>query len=127
MPKQFINPPNHHEPMGYSHAVKVGNTVYVAGQIAWDAPGNLVGPGDIEAQAVQVFENLKRVVEASGASLEDVVKTVVLITHPAYREAYRSVRSRYLKEPFPASTLAVIDSLAFPDLLIEIECVAVVE
>ena len=94
MPKQFINPPNHHEPMGYSHAVKVGNTVYVAGQIAWDAQGNLVGPGDIEAQAVQVFENLKRVVEASGASLEDVVKTVVLITHPAYREAYRSVRSR---------------------------------
>ena len=113
--------------MGYSHAVKVGNTVYVAGQIAWDAQGNLVGPGDIEAQAVQVFENLKRVLEASGALLEDVVKTVVLITHPTYRDAYRSVRSRYLKEPFPASTLAVIDSLAFPELLIEIECVAVVE
>ena len=50
VPKQFINPSNHHEPMSYSHAVKVGDTVYVAGQIAWGAQGNLVGPAAIESR-----------------------------------------------------------------------------
>ena len=66
MPKEIIAPPDVVPARGYSHAIKAGNTVYVAGQVAWDINGNLVGKGDFEAQARLALENLKRVLEAAG-------------------------------------------------------------
>jgi reactive intermediate/imine deaminase len=125
--REVIRPPNVHPATGYSHAWKVGNTIYVAGQVAVDREGRLVGPGDFEAQAVQVFENLKAVLEAAGAGLEHVVKTTVFLTHFAHRDKFREVRARYFKEPFPASTLVFVESLAQPDWLIEVEAIAVVD
>ncbi len=122
----MIRPANVHPATGYSHAWKVGDTIYVSGQVALDRDGKLVGPGDFEAQAVQAFENLKAVLEAAGAGLGDVVKTTVFLTHFAYRDKFREVRARYFKEPFPASTLVSVESLAQPEWLIEIEAVAVV-
>lgn len=127
MTREVIRPPNVHPATGYSHAWKVGNTIYVAGQVAVDREGRLVGPGDFEAQAVQVFENLKAVLEAAGAGLEHVVKTTVFLTHFAHRDKFREVRARYFKEPFPASTLVFVESLAQPDWLIEVEAIAVVD
>jgi enamine deaminase RidA (YjgF/YER057c/UK114 family) len=130
MTRQSIDPSGHHMPTGYAHAVVVagsGRTIYVAGQVALDAGGAVVGPGDPERQLVQVFENLRMVLRACGADLHDLVKTTVLLTHSSYRDIYRSVRLRYLTEPYPASTLAIVTSLAMPELLCEIEGVAVLD
>jgi reactive intermediate/imine deaminase len=116
-----------HPARGYSHAVKVGNTVYVAGQIAFDKDGNVVGKGDIRAQAEQVFRNLQAVLAAAGASFKDVVKINTYLTRAQDIPAVREVRSKYLATEPPASTLVVISALALPDLLIEVEAVAALD
>lgn len=126
MAKEFITPQGVHEPRGYSHAVKVGNTIYVAGQVAWDEKRQVVS-GGFEAQAVQALENLKRVLEAAGASFKDVVKLNTYIKDLNDLSKYREIRQRYFGPPLPASTLVQIVSLASPELLIEIEAVAVIE
>lgn len=123
MAKEFLTPKGVHQPRGYSHAVKVDNTVYVAGQVAWDEQRRVV-PGGFEAQATQALENLKRVLEAAGASFRDVVKLNTYIKNLDDLPKYREIRERYFSAPFPASTTVQIVSLASPDLLIEIEAVA---
>jgi reactive intermediate/imine deaminase len=126
MSKEFITPGGVHQPGTYSHAVRAGNTIYVAGQVAWDEQRRVV-PGGFEAQAVQAMENLKRVLEAAGASFKDVVKVNTYIKNLDDLSKYREIRERYFRPPFPASTLVQILSLATPELLIEIEVVAVVD
>jgi 2-iminobutanoate/2-iminopropanoate deaminase len=111
----------------YTHAWRVGNTIYVAGQLATDASGNLVGPNDIRAQARCAFQNLARVLEAAGASLRDVVKTTVFITDMRHREGYHEVRQEFYPSDPPASTLVQVVALAVPGALIEIEAIAVVD
>jgi enamine deaminase RidA (YjgF/YER057c/UK114 family) len=113
-----------HETTGYSHAAKAGNLVFVAGQVARDSEGNLVGLGNIEAQAVQVFENLKAVLASVGATLDDVVKLTTYSTSIAYRQKIAEVRARYFKTYFPPNTGLVVTSLAMPEYLLEIEAVA---
>lgn len=113
-----------HKTTGYAHAAKAGNLVYVAGQVAQDREGNLVGRGDIEAQAVQVFENLSAVLASAGAALDDVVKLTTYTTSVAYRQKIAEVRARYFRTYFPPNTFVVVASLATPDYLLEIEAVA---
>jgi len=115
-----------HKTTGYSHAAKVGGLVFVAGQIAQDVEGALVGRGDIEAQAVQVFDNLKAVLASAGATLDDVVKMTTYTTSLAYRPKIAEVRARYFKTYFPPNTFVVVASLATPEYLLEIEAVAAV-
>ncbi|MBI3977492.1 MAG: RidA family protein [Chloroflexi bacterium] len=126
MEKRIIVPPDVHPTAAYAHAIRAGNTIYVAGQVALDPSGTLVGPGNVEAQAVQVFENLRRVLAAAGAALGDVVKMTTFATHFAFRPTISEVRARYGLTQV-ASTFVVVESLASPDLLVEIEVVAVVE
>jgi len=126
MPKQAIQPQGLPKPPSYSHVVLAGNTVYVAGQIAQDAQGQLVGLGDIETQAVRVFENLKLALASAHATFDDVVKITVYVTDPRFREKVGEVRARYLKEPYPISTFLVVSGLARPELLLEIEATAFV-
>ncbi len=126
MKKDFVNPAGVHPPRGYSHSVRAGNTVYVAGQVGWDEQGN-VASGGFEAQATQAFENLKRVLEGAGASLKDLVKITTYLKDLNDLSKYREVRERYLSPPLPASTLVQITSLALPELLVEIEGIAVIE
>ena len=113
-----------HKTTGYSHAAKAGGLVFVAGQVAQDAEGVLVGRGDIEAQAVQVFENLKAVLASAGATFDDVVKMTTYTTSLAYRPKIAEVRARYFKAFFPPNTFVVVSSLAMPEYLLEIEAVA---
>ena len=113
-----------HKTTGYSHAVKAGGLLFVAGQVAQDAAGSLVGRGDIEAQAAQVFENLKAVLASARATFDDVVKMTTYTTNVAYRQKIAEVRARYFKGYFPPNTFVVVASLATPDYLIEIEAVA---
>jgi enamine deaminase RidA (YjgF/YER057c/UK114 family) len=111
--------------------VKTGDatTVYISGQVAIDQEGNLVGKGDLGAQAEQVFENLALALESAGARPEDVVKlnTYVVNMKP---EDGRTVglarRKRFSQENLPASTMVGVQSLVLPDLLLEAEAIAVV-
>ena len=125
---RFINPSSLVKPNGYTHVVVAadGRTVYIAGQIAFDSTGQLVGGQDFRAQAVQVYRNLQRALASVGGALDDVVKTTTYVTDVKNVGTLREVRTRYLDAVHPpANTLLVVSSLARADLLIEIEAVAV--
>ena len=128
MALERIQPDGLPVPPTYSHVVKAGNTIYIAGQVAQDEHGQLVGAGDFVAQARQVFENLGKALTAGGAGFGDVVKMTVYVTDPRFREALRDVRDNYLvRSALPASTLVVVAGLAQPEYLLEIEAVAAIE
>ena len=112
----------------YSQAVRMGDLIFVAGQVAEDDKGQLVGKDDIRAQTIQVFENLRLVLEAAGSGLDLVGKVTVLTTSLAFRPVIHEVRSKVFGSigHYPASTLAVITSLAKPEFLVEIDAVALV-
>src|SRR5687767_4006522 len=94
MAAERIQPDGLAKPPTYTHVVKVGNTIYIAGQVSQDEHGQLVGAGDFVAQANQVFENLGKALSAAGAGFGDLVKTTVFVTDPRYREALAGVRSK---------------------------------
>jgi reactive intermediate/imine deaminase len=121
-----LHPPTVHAPAGYTHAVKVGNIVYVSGQVALAPDGSLVGLNDAALQVEQVYRNLDAVLGAAGASLRDVVKVTTFLTRPEDIPALRDARERYLSEATPASSMVVVSRLARPELLVEIEATAVV-
>jgi 2-iminobutanoate/2-iminopropanoate deaminase len=123
------NPPALSKPTGYTHIVEVtgpAKTIYISGQIAFDKDGKLVGAGDMKAQAEQVFKNLEVALNAAGAKFSDVVKMNSYITDMSKAQAVRDVRSRYFAETSPASTFVQVAGLVRPELLLEIEVVAVV-
>ncbi len=108
-----------------SQARQVGNTIYVSGQIAYDANGNLVGEGDMRAQTRQVFNNIRSVLESAGSSLKDIVKINTYITDGSKFMDMIAVRSEIFGDDPPASTAVVVAGLAFPALLIEVEAIAI--
>ncbi len=125
---QRMNPPGLSTPTGYSHVVSArgGRTVYIAGQVALDAKGQLVGEGDLAAQTRQVFANLETALKAAGASFNDVVKTNYYLRDASQVQVIRDVRGKYFTKDLPASTLVEVSRLANPGFLVEIEVVAVV-
>ena len=129
--KKFFNPPGL-KPLGmYSNVASArgGTLVFIAGQVAVDAEGKIVGKGDYEAQAVQVFENLRLALAAAGATFHDVLKFTIFIKNltPEARKAVMSVRNRHISPTNPpAATMIGIDQLVEEDLLVEIEAVAAV-
>jgi enamine deaminase RidA (YjgF/YER057c/UK114 family) len=125
---RYLNPPTLSLPTGYSHVAEVrsGRTIYIAGQVAFDKSGNVVGKGDFAAQATQVFENLILALAAVGATFDNVVKVNTYVTDMSQLKTLREIRGRYYGEFAPASTLVEIGRLAHPDLMIEIEAIAVV-
>jgi reactive intermediate/imine deaminase len=132
MKKVFQNPEGAPAPAGgYSQVVRVetGDTafLYISGQVAVDLQGQVVGVGDVAAQAEQVFKNLGAILAANGATFADVVKLNTYLLDIAHRAAVAGVRGRYLTGNPPASTLVAVSSLANPDWLIEVEAVAAVQ
>jgi reactive intermediate/imine deaminase len=125
---EYLNPPTLSTPTGYTHVVQVhgGRTLYIAGQVAFDKSGNVVGKGDFAAQVTQVFENLKSALAAGGATFDNVVKVTTFVTDLSQMQTLRSIRGKYYGKNAPASTLVQITKLAHEDLLIEIEAIAVV-
>lgn len=123
------NPPALSKPTGYTHIVEVtgpARTVYISGQIAFDTDGKIVGAGDMKAQAEQVFKNLEIALTAAGAKFADIVKMNTYITDMSKAQAVRDVRTRYFGDTTPASTFVQVAGLVRPELLLEIEVVAVV-
>ena len=128
-PIRHTNPPALSTPAGYTHVVEVlrGKTVYIAGQVAFDRSGNVVGAGDFKAQTRQVLENLKAALAAAGATFENVVKVNTYVTDMAQIQTLRELRAEYFGARPPASTLVQVVRLARPELMIEIEAIAVVQ
>ena len=124
------NPAPLSKPTGYTHVVEVTGpvkTIYISGQIAYDKDGKIVGaPGDMTAQAEQVFKNLQTALTAAGATFADVVKMNSYITDMSKVQAVRDVRAKYFTDIAPASTFVEVKGLVRPELLLEIEVVAVV-
>ncbi len=113
----------------YTQAImtKPGRLLFIAGQTASDANGNVVGKGDIEAQVTQVYENIKTVLKEAGGTLQDVVKTTTYITDIKYRDGLGKVRSRFYEKDPPTSTLIVVKGLAREEYMVEIEAIAVLD
>lgn len=126
---RHINPPTLSTPTGYTHVVAPlrGRLVFIAGQVSADTSGAVVGKGDFRAQAKQVLENLKRAVEAAGATMNDVAKINIYATDLSQIAALRELRPQYFTGNPPASTLVQVVSLARPEYLLEIEAIAVVD
>lgn len=128
--KRAINPPGVAAPLKgyYSNSVRVtaGPLIFVAGQIALDSEGRLVGKDDLRAQAVQVLENIQTILRANGAAMSDVVKVTVYVTNMRAFNDIADIRMKYFPKAGPASVIVEVSRLALPDLLIEIEAIAVV-
>ncbi len=130
MSLEFLNPDGIAKPTGYTHVVTAtgGTLIFISGQIGVDPQGNLAN--GLEAQTVQVFENLKTALAAVGATFDNLVKVTTYIVNykPEDRATVREIRSRYFNQEHPpASTLIGVQALALPGLLIEIEAIAQVE
>lgn len=123
MSKQIISTSNAPGAIGtYSQAVRVGNTIWVSGQIPLDpATKELVG-GDIEAQVRRVFENLKAIVVAAGASLDEVVKVNIFLIDLANFALVNRVMAEYFREPYPARAAVGVASLP-RGAQVEVECI----
>ena len=105
----------------------MGDTVYVSGTVAWGPDGVLVGPGDIYVQAKQAIANIDAALREAGASLRDVVRTRIYLTDISRWEEAALAHREAFDEARPASSLLEVSRLASPDMLVEIEAVAVVE
>jgi len=133
MPKSPVNPPTVAKPTGYSHAFEVsgGRLLFLAGQVARDRDGNVIGKGDLVAQFRQVCENLKALVEARGGTLQDIVKLNIYVLdkddYKAKGKAIGAVYREYFGKHFPAMTLAEVKSLYDADIMLEIEGIAALD
>lgn len=125
---QLINPPTLAVPPGYSQVAVVsgGSLIAIAGQVALDASGAVVGAGDFALQATQVFRNLVAALEAAGAGPRNLVKLTTFVTDLSNLVAFREARDRIIDHTHPpASTLVQVTRLFRPEFLIEVEALAV--
>lgn len=131
MSLELISPEELPTPAAYTQVIVAtgGRMVFVAGQVAVDAEGNVVGPGDVAAQARQAFANVGRALAAAGARPGDVGKITIYVVHhrPEYRPLISAARVALFGDHKPTSTLVGVEALALPDYLIEVEAIAVVE
>ena len=131
MTLELINPEELPTPATYTQVVAATGSrlVFVAGQVADDAQGNLVGPGDLAAQARQVFANVGRSLAAAGAGPEQVTKITIYVVHhrPEYLPDISEARMAVFGDHKPADTLVGVEALAEPEYLIEVEAIAVVD
>jgi enamine deaminase RidA (YjgF/YER057c/UK114 family) len=135
--KQRLVPPGHwdwHTPVPLSQGWRAGDFVYVGGQVSADEHGNPIGVGDIEVQTRNVFENVGKVLADAGATWDDVVKINTYYVYdgdPAAAQEFwarmTAVRMEFLPDPGPCGTGVRVDGLMYPDLLIEVEAIAVLD
>lgn len=125
MGKEFISPKGLIKPVGYSLAVRAGDTIYLAGIVGEDEQGEIV-EGNFEAQIVKAFEGVQLILEAARASLKDVVKLTVYLKNKDDVNKYNEVRDRFFAPPLPAATVVEVSRLS-PGVLVEVEAIAVTD
>jgi reactive intermediate/imine deaminase len=128
--KRPVNPWTWQDQLGFAQAWRVDgarSVVFVSGQVSIAPDGQLVGEGDFEAQVRQTFENLRTVLDRSGAELEHVVKLTIFLTDISQLPVYRRVKAEFFDgHDQPASSAVEVGSLAIPALMIEVEAIAVI-
>lgn len=112
--------------VGYSRAVKIGNTIEVTGTVAVDANSNLVGKDDAYAQTKYIIEKIEAVLKRAGASLQDVVRTRMFVTDIARWEEYGKAHGEFFGQVKPCTSMIEVKGLIDPDYLIEIEATAII-
>jgi reactive intermediate/imine deaminase len=123
MPKQIISTADAPAAIGvYSQAVRVGNTVWVSGQIPLDPKTKELVGGGIEAQIHQVFKNLEAIVKAAGATFDDVVKATVFLTDLSHFALVNQIMAEYFRVPYPARAAVGVASLP-KNAQVEVECI----
>jgi enamine deaminase RidA (YjgF/YER057c/UK114 family) len=125
--RQRISSGSPYEPLvGFSRAVRVGDTVYVSGTVAWGDDGKLVGASDMYAQAKQAIRNIEKALIEAGASMADVVRTRIYVTDISRLEEAARAHGEAFGEIRPASSMVEVSALAEPEMLFEIEAIAVI-
>jgi reactive intermediate/imine deaminase len=114
-------------PYYISLGYRIGSVLVLSGQASIDPDsGELVGVGDFDAQAAQTFANLERVLALGGCGLEDIFKVTIYLTDMAQFPKIMELRQRHFTPPYPADTIVEVSSLALPELMIEIDAMAIV-
>lgn len=119
--------PDHYDQFNIALGYRIGNLVVISGQAAIGEDGQVIGAGDFDAQAEVAFGNLKRVLEAAGSGMDKIVKVNIYLTDMSYFPRIVDLRARHFKQPWPADTIVGVTALALPELMIEIEAMALVE
>ena len=127
MAREVFFPYPNNKPVGFSPAARVGNQVFVAGQVATNENGELVGIGDAKAQSEQCFKNVEAALTAAGASWDDVTKITCFLVNADDYAAYAEVRNGIFPENGPASSTVIVTALVRPEMLVEVEAFAVME
>ena len=109
-----------------SAGVKVGDTVHLSGAVAFDSEGNVVGEGDVYAQSKQIFKNIEEALASAGASMTDVVKITTYLTDISRYGEFGKARTEAFPDGVPSSTTVTTPALVMPELLVEVEAVAVI-
>lgn len=125
--KRLVNPESIHVTKGYSHAVQVGKTVYIAGQVGVDRDGKLVGQDDPIAQARQIVENIKAILDEVGAGAQNIVKMNTYVTDKENWGAILKEIGRLTAKHRPAYTTVLVDGLLLPGTVVEVEAVVALD
>jgi 2-iminobutanoate/2-iminopropanoate deaminase len=127
--KRIVSPEYGHPKAGFTQGCEVsgGRFIFLSGITARSADATVIAPGNIEAQTRQVFDNIKRVLAAAGATLDDVVRTNAFVIRSEYMEVYRSIKEEYFGKGGPPGTVVQVVALYDPLQLIEIEAIAVAD
>jgi enamine deaminase RidA (YjgF/YER057c/UK114 family) len=113
--------------VGYSRAVKIGNTIEVTGTVAADDNSNLVGGNDAYEQTKFIIQKIEKVLSKAGASLKDVVRTRMFVTDISRWEEYGKAHGEFFKDIKPCTTMVEVSKLISPEYLIEIEATAIID
>ena len=125
-PERITTDPDWYAPFKIALGYRIGDLLVLSGQAAITPEGEIVGAGDFDAQAEQVFRNLEHVLGLAGATLADVVKVTIYLTDMGNFPKIVELRERWFTAPYPADTIVEVGALALPELMIEIEAMAVV-
>jgi 2-iminobutanoate/2-iminopropanoate deaminase len=125
--QRIVTKPDPYEAFRLAQGYRVGDLLFISGQAAIDDAGNIVGRGDFDAQARQVFANLERALRAGGSSLRNVIKVTIFLTDMSHFDRIVELRGNYFAAPYPADTIVEVTSLYSKDAMIEIEAIALAD
>lgn len=122
--KKIVNPENMPKTAGYSRAIRVGNLMFICAQEPKDSKGNIVGEGDFEKQARQVFENLNNVVKTEGGTMENIVEITAYMTNMDDVDIFRKIRAEYFKDYCPVCSMVEVKGLLSKKYLLVVKAIA---